>query len=264
MTKKALAVEDAASEPDSPPSLLEVYAQAEATKKALTAEISDKRKDLSGAQADLATRQERRLVLLLEADDATLAAHDEDQARASRAVDRLNAQIDKLGVDLREAETRERDVFRDIEFDCAKRAEAEAEDLITNKYTKLAAEIVDVLKRLTELRATIDEVNRKHSTPGYSLFVLERCRHRVPDPARIVKAKRRGAVNRAGQPMTQYKLDASGNPIDGSWAEIVDEVAVPEFVYRQLEPLVDTVSLPPIRPGDLSFWDPTSLVRWHP
>ncbi|WP_395696999.1 hypothetical protein [Methylocella sp.] len=243
---------------DPEPLAYDVYQACVAAKEQAQKALNDKRRQFEAARADLFALQEKRPALLLEADDATLAAHDEEQARAARTVERLTAIARKLAEDLLLAEHAEVNAYQILAEKAAEAAEAEAAQLIMGRYAELAHEIVTVLERLGELQRLVDDANTRR-VPGSAPFSLERCRWRAPEPGRVQKVTRRAAVGRNGEPLMVYNLDANGDPIGGQWGVVEDESIVPEIVYQQVDLLRNTVFLPPLRGGEPPLWAPPSM-----
>jgi hypothetical protein len=146
------------------------------------------RKALAEAEAAAAEGQTRcaqlaaeRANVLLDATDAALDRVERALQLAQRDADRADLAAATLRERIAEAEAAERQAELDRTYEAGVAAADEYQRLVTTTYRKLAGQMVEVARRLSELEATRTAANMKLSAANYG--------RGIPDPDKAVRPR---------------------------------------------------------------------------
>ena len=249
----------------------------------LEAVLAELETESAEAAAAIEKLEARRTEVLLHETDEAAKKHDEHTADLRRRLDRANARIEALRVEIEDRKAEEAERVKREERAAIEKQIAAAQKELAARYPKAAAEIVALLEICAKADVAAEAFNRKLAEDEQPIAPVEKIRSRQAEPERIVSRKvvqkwvyavspwsTGGDIVpdeplrtlRKEGPRTGHVYTPSGHPSEVVLQDFEECEVIPPVGLQRAEPLANTIRLPAFRGGESDLWSP--LDSHHP
>jgi hypothetical protein len=238
----------------------------------LEAVLSELETESAEAAAAIEKLEARRTEVLLHESDEAAKKHDEHTADLRRRLDRANARIEALRVEIedRKAEEAQR-AKREQRAEVEKKVEAARKVLAT--YEQHALAIVTIIKAVAESDAAIEQFQRAHPDDA-PLAGAEQMRAKPGVPEKVLRTERVDlwTYTETGEVVPEERLhnlrpdgpcagsiySPAGHPSAVTRRPFERVTLTPAVPAQRVERLAAEIQLPSFRAGERPFWQPVS------